>query len=281
MPLFKILVQVAVLGLAYYYIFAFLRGTRGAQVLVGLVMALVVLLGVTYLFKLDTLNWILRQFSVFLGMALLVIFQPEIRRALAELGRQPVFTASRDRRTVIDHVVQAVEDLAEHKIGALVAFEREIGTGSVQETGVKLEAKVVPELLASIFYPHTPLHDGGVIISGNLIKAAGCVFPLSQDTEHHAALGTRHRAAVGLSEETDAVVVVVSEETGTISVSYRGRLSRGLDGKRLKRFLAALLLKDRASESPLRRAQEQLDLTPEGIAKSEQLAEKKEDGSAA
>ncbi|MBN1558208.1 MAG: DNA integrity scanning protein DisA nucleotide-binding domain protein, partial [Lentisphaerae bacterium] len=117
---------------------------------------------------------------------------------------------------------------------------------------------------------HTPLHDGGVIIRRNRIVAAGCIFPLSQKIELQKKLGTRHRAAVGLSEETDAVVVIVSEETGTISVAYRGRLSRGLDEERLRRFLAALLLRDQRGVSAWRRAREQLDLTPEGIAKAEQ-----------
>jgi diadenylate cyclase len=277
-PLVKIAVQTAVLACAFYYVFVFFRGTRGAQVLVGLVLAMVLMIGVTHLFELDALNWMLRQLSVFLGVALLVIFQPEIRRALAELGRQSVFTVSTERRSVIDHVVQAVDLLAEHRVGALIAIEREIGTRGLQETGVRLDARVAPELLASIFFPHTPLHDGGVIISGNSIKAARCVFPLSQNTELHTTLGMRHRAAVGLSEETDAVVVVVSEETGTISVSYRGRLSRGLDASRLKRFLSALLLKDKGAESALKRVKDSLDLTPEGIAKSDSLAEKEESG---
>jgi diadenylate cyclase len=223
--------------------------------------------------NLDALSWILRRFFVVLGLALLVIFQPEIRRALAELGKQPVFTVSIEKRGLIDNIVQAVNLLAEQKVGALIAVEREIGTGAIQETGVKLDARVTPELLASIFFPHTPLHDGGVIIMENRITAAGCVFPLSQNPDLHKKLGTRHRAAVGLSEETDAVVVVVSEETGSISVSYRGRLSEGLDGERLKRFLSALLLKDKKAGSAWRRAQEKLDLTPEGIAKSEGLKE--------
>ena len=163
--------------------------------------------------------------------------------------------------------------LAEQRVGALVAVEREIGTRAIQESGTRLDAPLVPELLACLFFPHTPLHDGGVIIQGNRLAAAGCVFPLSQNPEIHKKLGTRHRAAVGLSEETDAVVVVVSEETGTISVCYRGRLSRGLDRERLTRFLTALLVKGRRSESAWKRAQEQLNLTPEGIAKSESLAE--------
>ena len=269
------LIQIVVLAVVYYYIFVFFRGTRGAQVLVGLGLLVFVLIGLTQILNLDVLSWILRRFTVVLGLAILIIFQPEIRRALAEVGKQPGVVLSADKRSVIDHVVQAAADLSEHKIGALIAIEREIGTRGIRETGTLLDADVSPELLASIFYPHTPLHDGGVIIQDGRIRAAGCVFPLSQNVELHKKIGTRHRAAVGLSEETDAVVVVVSEETGTISVSYRGRLSRGLDPDRLRRFLSALL-RGRHSESAWRRAQEQLDLTPKGIAKSEQRAEQEE-----
>ncbi len=271
------LFEILVLACVFYYVFLFLHGTRGAQVLAGLAVVLVILLGATYLLNLAELNWLLRKVSVYIAIALLVIFQPEIRRALAELGRQPVFTVSADNRTIIDHVVQAVEHLADHKVGALIAIEREIGTRAIQETGTKIDAPVVPELLSSIFFPHTPLHDGGVIIRGNRVMSAGCVFPLSQRVELHKSLGTRHRAAIGLSEETDAVVIVVSEETGTISVSYRGRLSRGLDDERLKRFLTALL-KGQKPESAWRRMQEQLDLTPEGIAKSEKRVDQEGSG---
>ncbi len=267
----SIAVQVAVLAVAYYYLFLFFRGTRGAQVLVGLAIVLALLFGLTRVFNLDALNWLLSRFSVYLAVALLVIFQPEVRRALAELGKQPAFVVPVDRKGVIDAVVQAVELLAEHRVGALIAIEREIGTRSIRETGVRLDTRVIPELLASLFFPHTPLHDGGVIIAEGQITAARCIFPLSSRTEHLKKLGTRHRAAVGLSDETDAVVIVVSEETGTISVAYRGRLSRGLDGPRLKRFLSALLLRRRGPENAWRRAQEQLNLTPEGIAKANEL----------
>lgn len=261
------IIQVAVLACIFYYLLAFFKGTRGAQVLAGFGVVFAVLIVLTQLFNLDVLNWILRNLSVFLGVAIIVIFQPEIRRALAELGRQPVFSVTVERRTVIDHVVEAVTHLAEHRVGALIAMEREIGTRSVQETGVKLDVAVVPELLASIFYPHTPLHDGGVIIAGNRIMAAGCVFPLSHDVELHKTYGTRHRAAVGFSEETDAVVIVVSEETGAISVCYRGRLSGGMDGDQLKVFLSDIMLKQ--PDTGWYRAQKELDITPEGIAKSE------------
>jgi len=263
-----IAVQILVLTVAFYYLFLFFKGTRGAQVLVGLVLLLMALIGLTQISGLDALNWILRQISVFFGLALLVIFQPEIRRALAELGRQPSLVLPAEERASIAHIVEAVTMLAEHKIGALIAIEREIGTRAVQETGIALDARVVPELLASIFFPHTPLHDGGVIIRHNRIVAAGCVFPLSQNQEIHKSLGTRHRAAVGLSEDTDAVVVVVSEETGSVSVSCRGRLSRGLDEQQLERFLTTVLRRG-SGESAMRRAQERLDLTPDGIARSD------------
>lgn len=270
---FKELIQILVLSFVIYQVFLFFRGTRGAQVLVGLVVLLAVFMGLTQVFSLDELYWILRRVFVFLGVALFIIFQPEIRRALAELGRQPVFSASAERRSTVDHIVRAVCLLAEHRIGALIAVEGNIGTRTIQETGIRLDSPLVAELLASIFFPHTPLHDGGVIISGHRIMAARCVFPLSQDMDLHKKIGTRHRAAVGLCEETDAIAVVVSEETGTISVSYRGRLSRGLNEERLRRFLTALLVKAKDKESALQRVREQLDLSPDGIAKSEVLAD--------
>ena len=272
------LFQVFVLACAYYYIFLFFRGTRGVQVVVGLVFVLAFLIGLTQMFNLDALNWILRRFSVFLGVALLIIFQPEIRRALAELGRQPVFAGSAEKRSVIDAIVEATALLAERRVGALIAVERDIGTRAIQETGVRMDAAVVPELLASLFFPHTPLHDGGVIIRDHRIVAAGCLFPLSQKMDLHKQLGTRHRAAVGLCEETDAVAVVVSEETGAISVCYRGRLSRGLDEERLRRFLAAVLVRESRPESVWQRVRRQLDLTPSGIAKSESSAEQEKSG---
>ncbi len=268
--------EVFVLAVVYYYVFLFLRGTRGAQVLVGLVIVIIALLGATYFLRLNELNWILRKLSVYVAIALLVIFQPEIRRALAELGRQPVFNATQQARSVIDHLVQTVVFLADHKVGALIAIERDIGIRAIRETGTRIDAPVVPELLSTIFFPHTPLHDGGVVIKDSRIAAASCIFPLSQQADLHKSLGTRHRAAVGLTEETDAVVIIVSEETGTISVSFRGRLSRGLDEEKLKRFLVALL-KGRKADSVWRRMQEQLDLTPEGIAKSESRSEKEGD----
>jgi diadenylate cyclase len=207
---------------------------------------------------------------MYLAIAFVIIFQPEIRRALAELGKQHVFTTARER-TLVDQIVQAINLLAERKIGALIAVEREIGTRVTQETGTKIDSLVTPELLASIFYPHTPLHDGGLIIKEDRIVAAGCLFPLSQREELSKSLGTRHRAAIGMTEETDSIVIIVSEETGTISVAYKGRLSRGLDEERLRRVLSAVLLKNPKAKNRWMRAREQMDLTPEGVAKTDSI----------
>lgn len=263
-------VEILALAILFYYVIQFFRGTRGAAVLSGLVFLLVLLIVVTSLFNLNTLSWILQRFSVYLAVALVVIFQPEIRRALAELGKQSVFNSKGFQIEVVDDVVQAVETLADQKIGALMAIEREIGTRHIQESGTRLDSVVSPELLTSIFFPHTPLHDGGIIIRGDRVVAAGCVFPLSQRLELSRSLGTRHRAAIGLTEETDAVVVVVSEETGAVSIAYRGRLSRGIDRVRLHRILASILSRS-ARKSALARARDKLDLTPSAVAKTDSL----------
>jgi diadenylate cyclase len=261
--------EILVLAVVFYYLIAFFRGTRGAAVLSGLILFLVLLMVLTALFNLNTLSWVLQRFSVYLAVAFVVIFQPEIRRALAELGKQSVFSNPTLQREVVDDVVRAVSDLADQKIGALIAIEREIGTRHIQESGTRLDSLVTTELLSSIFFPHTPLHDGGVIIKGDRVMAAGCVFPLSQRTEVSRSLGTRHRAAIGFTEETDAVVVIVSEETGSISVAFKGRLSRGIEQDRLHRILGSLLARTGGTKSPLARVRETLDLTPQGVAKTE------------
>jgi len=162
--------------------------------------------------------------------------------------------------------------LAERRIGALIAIERTESTKAIQDTGVKLDARVNADLLATIFFPHTPLHDGGVMISENRIVAAGCLFPLCQRPELSRGLGTRHRAAMGLTEETDAIAIVVSEETGTVSISTRGRLSRDFDEDRLRKFLSGVLAKDAPGTSRWVRARQRLDLSLDGIAKSETRA---------
>lgn len=265
------LLEILVLTVMFYYTIQFLRGTRGAQVLLGFVTSVIIMLVLTRIFNLDALNWLLQQLSVYLVIAFLIIFQPEIRRALAELGKQHVFATTLRERGVLDEILQATSRLADDKIGALIAIEREIGTRSVQETGTRMDSVVTAELLATIFFPHTPLHDGGVVISGDRIRAAACVFPLS--TRDIGKIGTRHRAAVGISEETDAVVIVVSEQTGAVSLAYKGRLIRGLDDARLRRILSSVLLRAAKSKSRWQRLRQSLDLTPEGVARTEELME--------
>jgi diadenylate cyclase len=237
--------EILLLWVAFYYTIRFFRGTRGAQVLSGFVALVVLLLIVTRLLHLDVLGWLLQRFSVYLAIAFLIIFQPEIRRALAELGKQNMFGAGASDRETIEAIVEAAALLSERRIGALIAVERQIGTRATIETGKPLDARVTSDLLSTIFHPRTPLHDGGVIVRNNRIAAAGCLFPLSQQPELSRAMGTRHRAAVGLTEECDGIVVVVSEETGAISVAYNGRLSRGLDEERLRRTLLSVLLRVR------------------------------------
>ncbi|MDD5677678.1 MAG: diadenylate cyclase CdaA [Kiritimatiellae bacterium] len=241
-------IEILCLAVVFYYLFFFLKGTRGAPVLTGLVLLFIGIIVLTRLFHLDALSWLLGRFSVYLAIAVLIIFQPEIRRALAELGKKHLFGNALGDETLVDQIVQAAMYLAHRKIGALIAIEQAIGTRLVQETGIKLDSAVTPELLANVFSPHAPLHDGGVIIAGNRIVAARCLFPLSEQDEFSKTLGTRHRAAMGLSDETDAVVIVVSEETGMISVSHEGRLIQNLDGDRLRHFLSGLLLRERKAD---------------------------------
>ena len=246
-------IEIFILASLLYFVFRLFKGTRGSSILTGLIVLFAVLNAVTSLSNLDVLNWILSKLMLYITLAVVVICQPEIRRVLSRLGRQPW----RDNRmssqkNLLEPIMQTVRLLSKRKIGALIAIEREIGTRAIQDTGTKMHSAVSSELLATIFFPHPPLHDGGVIISGDRICAAGCLFPLSQKEELSKMLGTRHRAAIGITEETDAVVVVVSEETGAISFAYNGRLRRGLGEDRLRRVLSSMLRRERTGLSRFR-----------------------------
>ena len=268
-PGFGGVVEILVLACGFYFLLLFFRETRSLKVFIGLLMVLLIAIVVTRVLHIYALNWLLRRLSVYLALALLVIFQPEIRRALAEIGRQPFLAAPVESRDYVDSIIEAVMLLAERRLGALIAIERTESTKAIQDTGVKLDARVNADLLATLFFPHTPLHDGGVIISGNRIVAAGCLFPLCQEPELSRGLGTRHRAAMGLTEETDAIAIVVSEETGTVSISTRGRISRDFDEERLRKFLAGVLTKESVSTNRWARARQELNLSLNGIAKTE------------
>ena len=239
-------IEIILLAAMLYFVFRLFKGTRGSSILSGFIILFGILYAITSLSHLDVLNWILSKLMLYISLAVVVIFHPEIRRVLARLGRQPWRNNGMAKQTsLVEPLMQTVKILSKRKIGALIAIEREIGTRSIQDTGTKMNSTVSSELLATLFFPHTPLHDGGVIISGDRICAAGCLFPLSQKEELSKMLGTRHRAAIGITEETDAIVVVISEETGAVSFAYNGRLRRGLDDDRLRRVLTSMLRRER------------------------------------
>ena len=234
--------EILILAVVIYYAFRFLRGTRGWPVVVGFVVVLAALALVTTLLKLQVLRWLLGTFSAFFAVAVLIIFQPELRRMLAELGNLPLFPSAHEQRENIEVIIQTVERLADVKIGALIAIEQSIQLQEVVEPGVKVDCEATPEMLETIFFPNNAIHDGGVIIKGNRISFAACIFPLTQRQDLNKSLGTRHRAAIGLSEETDAVIVIVSEETGMISHAYKGQLVRGVSLEELRAFLTSVLV---------------------------------------
>jgi diadenylate cyclase len=202
-----------------------------------------VLFWTSLLLNLETVNWLLRTFLPFLVFGIIVIFQAEIRKVLAHLGKTPFLgmAGTKHEEEVIDEVVLAATTLASRKTGAIMVLEREMGLRSYIETGIALDAVLTYDLLINIFTPDTPLHDGAVIVQGNRIAAAACFLPLTVNPELSRTLGSRHRAAIGLSEDTDAVAVVVSEETGIISLVEDGRIRRELDGKALKTALVETL----------------------------------------
>jgi diadenylate cyclase len=229
---FNDVMQVLILYAGIYALIHYVRGTRNAQVLLGFCVLVVSLLLFTYLFRFDVLARVVYFLLIYLALSMVVVFQQEIRRMLALVGGQRLFNRQYMLRetSVPQKLCRAVTFLARERIGALIAVERGISLGGYEDSGVKLNALVCHELLVSIFTPPLPLHDGGIILRDGRVAAAHCLFPVSNQPEL-AASGMRHRAAVGLSEETDAVVVVVSEETGKISVAHNGRLHRYSDDK--------------------------------------------------
>ena len=236
-------IDVAVVAFVLYQGLRLLRGTQGTQVLVGLVLLAVVGVVANQL-NLILLGWLFRNALFFIVIAVLIMFQPELRRALDQVGR--LGQLSRFSRPLsgynpglynqaISEAVRAAERLSSRRTGALIAFEREVGLEDYAATGVRINGDISAEVLQSIFYPNSPLHDGAVIVRGNKIAAAGCLLPLPEEGIVRERLGTRHRAAVGLSLASDALVLVVSEETGAISVIEEGKITRNLDGDGLRR----------------------------------------------
>jgi diadenylate cyclase len=234
--------EILILTVGYYYALRFIRGTRGAPVVTGFLVVLLTFVMVAYLLDLKVLRWILGAFFAFFSIAVVVLFQPELRRMLAELGNLPLFATTREQRENIEVIIQTVERLADVRIGALIAIEQSIHLQEAVESGILVDCEATPEMLETIFFPNNAIHDGGVILKGDRIAYAACIFPLTQRQDLNKSLGTRHRAAIGLSEETDAVIVVVSEETGAVSYAYRGQLTRGVTLEELRAFLTSLLI---------------------------------------
>ena len=236
-------IDVAIVAVLIYELLFLIRGTRAVQMalsggfLIGLFF-------VSRWFELETVNWVIRNLATYVVFAIIVLFQSDIRRAMAHFGRTPFvryFDRSSSAEETVEELVVAATNLAARRVGALIVLERQIGLRNYIEGGIPLDATVTYDLLASIFQPASPLHDGATIVQGDRIAAAACFLPLSVNPRVSRDLGTRHRAALGLTEENDAVAIVVSEETGAVSLATKGGLERGLSPDVLRIRLRALL----------------------------------------
>lgn len=247
---FRLLDVVDILLVAFflYKLLILIRNTRAVALIKGLIfLGVITILSSSRFLNLHVINWLLQQGMMVIMVALPVVFQPELRRALEQIGRGRLFRTSdqimndEEWDRLIDEIIAITESLSKTHTGALIVFEREVGLNDYIDTGISIDGIVSRELLGNIFIPNTPLHDGAVIIRRNRVMAAGCLLPLTSDRSLSTELGTRHRAAIGISELADAVVVVVSEETGAVSYTYGGHIYRHLDGQALRNTLNAFL----------------------------------------
>jgi len=252
------LLDILVVSFFIFQVLKLIRGTRAVQMAFGGAI-LAALFYVSQWGHLQTIGWLVRTFAGYIVFVLVVLFQGDIRRALAHLGRAPFFRYFSDDRPVeesIEEIVVAAGMLAGQRIGAIIAVERQIGLRSYIEGGIPLDAELTYDLLVSIFQPTSPLHDGAVIVQENRLAAAACFLPLTVNPKLSKELGSRHRAAIGLTEENDSVAIVVSEETGKISLVSDGQIERGLDGEALRKRLQSLvLLRKTARRRKARKAQ--------------------------
>ncbi|WP_028785030.1 diadenylate cyclase CdaA [Thalassobacillus devorans] len=235
-----IAIDIALVWFVVYKLIMLIRGTKAVQLLKGIFVVLAIWL-FSNLFGLSTLRWLTSQAITWGFLAIIILFQPEFRRALEQLGRGSFFSRSTSEEQGVEKSIQAIikscNYMAKRRIGALITIERETGMGDYVETGINIEGRLTSELLTNIFIPNTPLHDGAVIIRGDEIVAAACYLPLSESPFISKELGTRHRAAMGISEVTDALTIIVSEETGNISCTKNGELHRELDQEKLDEIL--------------------------------------------
>ena len=247
--------DMVVVAALIYKLFQWIKGTRAVQLLKGIVVLLIATTISDWL-GLYTINWILNNIRTMVVVAIPVVFQPELRRALERIGRGKFFARpftfleEEDTDRVINEIMRAVVTMAKNKTGALIVLERETGINDYIETGVSLDSVISGEFMINIFIPNSPLHDGAVIIRGDRVAAAGCFLPLTENPNLGKELGTRHRAAIGITEISDAVAIVVSEETGIISLAREGRITRNYDEKTLREVLAGLLIQKTNNYTP-------------------------------
>jgi len=241
------LLDILVVTLIFYRAYLVIQGTTASRMLIGLILILLASLAVRAL-HMDGMIWLVEQIQTVWVIAFVIIFQPELRRLLFHFGQSGVFRniIKLGIPEYVEDVIKACEWLAKKRYGAIVVLERSTGLRNIIETGLQLHAKVSQQLLLSIFNPRSPLHDGAIVIENDLVEAARCLLPLSQNPYLEASLGTRHRAAVGISEQTDAIAVVISEETGKISVAHRGVLHSPLTATQLRTFLEEVISSGKA-----------------------------------
>lgn len=235
----KPIVEIAVFWFVFYLIFVYIKDSGMTQALKGLVFLALFFFIASY-FEFKSIRWILSHLFQISIIGFLIIFQPELRRGLARIGQSPLFRTFLKEEVMQEELIKAIFYMAKHKIGSIIAIEQQTSLKPYIESGIPLEGVLTKELLITIFMPNTPSHDGGVILQGNRIAAVGCLFPLSNSQKLSKTLGTRHRAALGLTEETDAFVIVVSEETGIVSVAYQAKMTRDYDEDRLRQHFAEI-----------------------------------------
>jgi len=234
--------DMAIVAFVFYKLYMLIRETRAEQLIKGIILLLLAT-QVSGWLQLHVINWILRNTMTVGVIAILIVFQPELRRALEYIGRTKFLTKSiidieeEEIKNAVSELTEAVGSLSRQKIGALIVIERETGLSEVVETGTEIRGKISSGLLINIFIPNTPLHDGAVVMRKNQILAAGCLLPLTDNPNISKALGTRHRAGIGITERSDSMVVIVSEETGSISIAENGKLRRFLDVEKLSEIL--------------------------------------------
>lgn len=236
------ILDIVIVAFLFYRLFLLVKGTRATQMFIGLFLLIIVSFIARWL-NLNALNWIISSLKTVWVIAFVILFQPELRKALTQLGQNRIlgFFIKVEESSIVSEIVKACHQLTQKGLGALIVLERDVGLRNYIETGTPLDARVTSELLVTIFTPPSPLHDGAAIVEKNRVVAAGCILPLSQNPRLSKSLGTRHRAGLGLSEETDAIVIIVSEETGTISLAISGKLRRKLDINTLRNDLVGII----------------------------------------